>query len=168
MIFVCSNFFSIWNSCLTVEQFLECGKVPWLCKSSLNVKNSLNVEKFIECGKFPSMWKSSLSLENFHDCGKASWMWKSSPKCGKVSWMWKSSLIVKTYFFDYTKIIDLKILEANANVKTIKTYILNLGQKLSSLTVFVVDKINIMLIKRLQHKYGVFNLQQQQKRFIHT
>ena len=82
--------------------------------------------------------------------------------------MSKSSLIVKTYFFDYTKIIDLKILEANANVKTIKTYILNLGQKLSSLTVFVVDKINIMLIKRLQHKYGVFNLQQQQKRFIHT
>ena len=88
--------------------------------------------------------------------------------------MWKGFLNVKKFFdcenllFDYTKIIDLKILEANANVKTIKTYILNLGQKLSSLTVFVVDKINIMLIKRLQHKYGVFNLQQQQKRFIHT
>ena len=129
--------------------FFRYGKVAWLWN------NSLNVEKFLEFGKFSWLWKSFLNVEKFL-------------KCGKVSWMWKSSLIVKTYFFDYTKIIDLKILEANANVKTIKTYILNLGQKLSSLTVFVVDKINIMLIKRLQHKYGVFNLQQQQKRFIHT
>ena len=42
----------------------------------------------------------------------------------------------KLTFFTAEKIIDLIILKANAIVETIKAYILNLEQKLSSLAFF--------------------------------
>ena len=45
------------------------------------------------------------------------------------------------------------ILKENSNVSTIKTYILNLEQKLSSLVFFVVDKVNIVFSRKLKHKY---------------
>ena len=50
------------------------------------------------------------------------------------------------------KIIGLIILNASSKLGTIKKYILNLEQKLSSL-VFKVDKINIIFSRRLKNKY---------------
>ena len=63
--------------------------------------------------------KSSLSVENFSDCEKLT-------------------------FLTAEKIIDLKILKTNANIEIMKRYSLNLEQKLSSLVIFAVDKINII------------------------
>ena len=56
-------------------------------------------------------------------------------------------------FRDCRKKIGLKTLKANAKVQTIKTCILNLEQKLISLTIFAADKINIIFSRRLKHKY---------------
>ena len=66
----------------------------------------------------------SLTVEKFLDCGKIA-------------------------FLTAEKIV----LKANANVETIKTYILNLEQKLSSLAFFAVDKISIIFSRRLKHEY---------------
>ena len=44
------------------------------------------------------------------------------------------------------------IFKANAIVKTVKTYILNLEQKLSSFAFFAVDKISIIFSRILKHK----------------
>ena len=51
------------------------------------------------------------------------------------------------------KIIGLIILKANTNIEIIKTYILNLEQKLSSVAFFAVDKINIIFIAKFNHNY---------------
>ena len=44
------------------------------------------------------------------------------------------------------------IFKANAIVKTVKTNILNLEQKLSSFAFFAVDKISIIFSRILKHK----------------
>ena len=82
-------------------------------------------------------------MENFHDYGK-------------LSGVWKNLLIVKSSFtleklFDLLswKIICLIVLRVNANVGTIKTYILNLEQKLGLFTFFMEDKINIIFSRSL-------------------
>ena len=51
------------------------------------------------------------------------------------------------------KIIGLIILKRNASVETMKTYALNLGQKLSLLAFSAVDKINIIFSRKLKFKY---------------
>ena len=56
-------------------------------------------------------------------------------------------------FLTAEKIASLITSKANSNAETIKTYILNLEMKLSSLTFSEVDKINIMFIKRPEHKH---------------
>ena len=56
-------------------------------------------------------------------------------------------------FLTAEKIVGLITSKANSNAETIKTYILNLEMKLSSLTFSRVDKINIMFIKRPEHKH---------------
>ena len=72
--------------------------------------------------------------EKFLDCGNFF-------DCGKVT------------FLTAEKIIGLIILKANRNIEIIKTYILNLQQKLSSVTFFVVDKINIIFSRKFKHKH---------------
>ena len=52
----------------------------------------------------------------------------------------------KLPFLAAEKIIGLIILKTNTNAETIKTYIFNLEQKLSSLAFFVVDKISFIFI----------------------
>ena len=70
-----------------------------------------------------------------------------------MSWTVQKFLdYVKLTFLTAQKIISVIILKTNANVKTIKTYILNLEQKLSSHFFFMVDKINIIFSRRLKHK----------------
>ena len=70
-----------------------------------------------------------------------------------MSWTVQKFLdCVKLTFLTAQKIISVIILKTNANVKTIKTYILNLEQKLSSHFFFMVDKINIIFSRRLKHK----------------
>ena len=59
----------------------------------------------------------------------------------------------KLNFFTAEKTVSLMTLKANANAETIKKYILNLEQKVSSLTFLGVGKINIMCIKRPNHKH---------------
>ena len=59
----------------------------------------------------------------------------------------------KLTFLTTEKTVSLMTLKANANAETIKTYILNLEQKFSSLTFSGVGKINIMCIKRPNHKH---------------
>ena len=56
-------------------------------------------------------------------------------------------------FFTAEKIIGLIILKRNASVETIKTYALNLEQKLSLLAFSAVDKINIIFSQKLKFKY---------------
>ena len=82
------------------------------------------MEKFLEYGKVPWISKSSLAAEKFFDCGKITFL--AAEK------------------------IRLIILKANANDETIKTYILNLEQKSSSLAFLAVDKHKYL---RLKHKY---------------
>ena len=123
----------------------------WLCKNLCGNflrsrkktfrKTSLFVEFFL--------WKSFLFVENFHDCWKIPWLWKNKEfseirNCGKLT------------FFTAEKIIGRIILKANTNVETIKTYILYLEQELSSLTFFMVGKVNTIFSRRLKHKYQTF------------
>ena len=49
--------------------------------------------------------------------------------------------------------IGLIIFETSYTFETIKTYILNIEQKLSSFAFFVIDKINITFSQRPKHKY---------------
>ena len=72
--------------------------------------------------------KISLIVENFLDCGKLT-------------------------FLTAEKVIGVIILKTNANVETIKTYILNIEQKLSSVAFFVADKVSTIFLRRLKHKY---------------
>ena len=73
-------------------------------------------------------------MENFLDQEKF-------PFCGKLT------------FLTAEKIIGLIILKANANIKTIETYILTLEQNISPLAFSAIDKINIIFSRRLKHKY---------------
>ena len=45
------------------------------------------------------------------------------------------------------------ILKTNLSVETIKTYILNLEQKLSSFAFFAIVETNIIFSRRPNHKY---------------
>ena len=65
-----------------------------------------------------------MTVEKFFDCGKFT-------------------------FLNAEKIIDLIILETNANGETIKTSILNVEEKLSLLAFFAVDKICVLFSRRL-------------------
>ena len=58
----------------------------------------------------------------------------------------------KLTFFTEEKIVGLIILKINANIETIKTYVLNLQQKLVYLAFFNEDKTNITLSRRFKHK----------------
>ena len=69
------------------------------------------MKKFLDCGKGPLLWKSFLTGEKFLDCGKLT-------------------------FLTAGEVISQIILTANGKIETIKTYILNLEQKLSSLVFF--------------------------------
>ena len=122
-----------------------CRKHSCLCKISTIVKNFLTVRKLSYCGKVPGLWKISKTLEILQ---------------GRI-------YQGKFTFLTAKKRIGLIILKSNASVKTIKTYILSLEQKLSLLTLFAVDKINIIFSRSLKHKYETFNVWQQQ-RFIDT
>ena len=133
------------------------------------MKISSTVESFIVCGKF--YWSSKLFCRKC-DCRKVSRLWKSSLTVEKF--LEKSSLYVeklcdceKLTFLTAEKIIDLKILKANANIEIMKRYSLNLEQKLSSLVTFVVDKISIIFSRWLNYNDSTFNAWQQQK-FIDT
>ena len=134
LIVACKIFFwlcrnvCLWKTLLTekkiVENFLVCRKFLWSCRSFL-WKISFTVENFTICGKFP--WPS-----NFF-CRKSPWQWIISMfteiflGSGKVFWLWK------------TCILDCRKNNRSNNFETIKTYNLNLEQKLSSCTFFVVD-----------------------------
>ena len=72
------------------EKFHDCGKVPWLYKSSTIV------EKLHDCEKVSWLWKSSMTVEKFHDCGKVPWLEKFYD-CEKVPWLWKRSIIVEKF-----------------------------------------------------------------------
>ena len=61
----------------------------------------------VDCRKFPWLWEIFLIAENFLDCGKVT-------------------------FLTVEKIIGLIILKTNTNNEIIKTHILDLEQKLSS------------------------------------
>ena len=112
-----------------VENFLGSGKFPWH-KKFLDHGKVMTVEKFFDCEKIPWLWKSLLIVEKSLDCGKFPRLWKSwlivekFLDCGKLT------------FLTAGKIICLIILETNADAEIIKTYILNLQQKLSSFTFF--------------------------------
>ena len=56
-------------------------------------------------------------------------------------------------FLTAEKIVGLVILKTIASVEIVKRNILSLKQKLSSLTFFAVDIINIIFSRRLKHKY---------------
>ena len=131
--------------CLFVENFLDQRKDFYLWKNSLFVENFFDQRK-------KKLWKTSLFVENFLD----------QVKCfgGKFPWLWKNSSIKKNSldcgkltFFTAEKIIGLIILKTNSTVKTIKTYILSLEQKLSPLASFTAGKINIIFSRRLKHKH---------------
>ena len=138
-----------------LENFLDetfpCGKYPWLWKISLI---NFFTENFLVCGKFPwsnFLWKISLTVKNFLTqifCRKFSELWK-------ISWsnfLWKISLTVE-YSLDqfflrkisltvenlFDQIFCEKCPWSNFFVgnflhcgifETIKTYFLNLKQKL--------------------------------------
>ena len=61
--------------------------------------------------------------------------------CGKIAFLTAEKIILKT----------------KANVEMIKTNILSLEQKLSSLVFLVVHKINTIFSRRLNDKYKTFN-----------
>ena len=130
------------------------------------------MEKLLDYGKISIIvenfhWKFLWLPENSDDCGKVIWLWKISMTVekffdqGKFPWLWTSSLIKENFldsrkftFLTAEKIIGLIILKANASVETIKTYLLSLEQKLSSIAFFFLeDKINIIFSWRLKHKY---------------
>ena len=75
-----------------------------------------------------------MNVENFLDQEKFNF-------CGKLT------------FLTAEKIIGLIILKTNANVKTIETYILSLEQNISPLAFSAIDKMNIIVSRRLKHKY---------------
>ena len=66
----------------------------------------------------------SFCAEKLLDCGKVPWIKENLFDCGKLN------------FLKAEKIIGLMILKTNASVETIKTYLLSLEQKLSSLAFF--------------------------------
>ena len=135
------KFPQLWKILLIVENFLDCRTSPWLWKISLIV------EIFLDWEKFPWLWKMLLIAEYFLDCGKFPWLWKTSLigeiffDCGKLT------------FLVAEKITVLLILKTNADVKTIKTYVLNPEQKLSLLVFFAVNKISIIFSRWFKHKY---------------
>ena len=130
---------------------ISCGKSPWLWKISLI---NFFTENFLVCGKFPwsnFLWKISLTVKNFLTqifCRKFSELWK-------ISWsnfLWKISLTVENsldqFFLRkisltvenlFDQIFCEKCPWSNFFVgnflhcgifETIKTYFLNLKQKL--------------------------------------
>ena len=87
----------------TAEKFFDCGKVPWLWKSSLIVEN------FLDWEKVPWLRKSSLILEKLLECEKVPWLREKFLDCGKLT------------FLTAGKVIGLVILKTDANVETIET-----------------------------------------------
>ena len=114
-------------------------------KQPFFMENFLVGEKFLWSSKIFG-WKTVLILANFDDCGKAPWLRKvfftveNFLDCGKF------------IFLTAEKILGLKILKTSASVKTIKTYLLILKQKLILLAFFAVNEINIIFTERSKHK----------------
>ena len=69
----CGKFSWLWKNSLTVETFLDCGKIPQLSK------------KFPDSGKI--LWKNSLNLEKFLDGGKIYRQRRKISWCGKLSFL---------------------------------------------------------------------------------
>ena len=61
--FACRNFFD------SLKIFV-CGKLRWSSKNFF-------AENFLVCGKFPWLWKISMTVERFLDCGKFPWWSKN-------------------------------------------------------------------------------------------
>ena len=79
------------ENCFDCVKVFVSGKLPWSRQNFCLLKNLLFVENFRDCGKFPWLWKSSLTVEKFLDCEKVLWLWKSSLiKENLVSWLQKN------------------------------------------------------------------------------
>ena len=157
MIFACRNFSWLCkNLCFCKTSLIKdkknfCGKIHWCRKLSWSSKIVFTVENIFVSGKFP--WPSKIFLcKKFLDCGKISWLWKI-PLIMEIFLDYGRNVLTLKNLFSWLHKIDLIILKTNANVETIKTYILNLEEKLSSLTFFAVDKINIICSRRFKDKY---------------
>lgn len=112
-------FWSLFAESFFVEIFLVYRKFPWPSnffsrKQPCLRKISLTVEKFFHQGKFPWLWKSSLIEDNFLDWGKHTFLTAEKAK-------------------------GLLILKVNASAETIKTYLLIIEQKRSSVLYSVED-----------------------------
>ena len=142
----------LWKNSLIKKHFLDCEKIPWSRKISLTVEKFLDQDSFLDYGKISWLRKISLTVEKILDQRKFPWLWKNL-LIKEISLTMKKFLDQRKFSWLQEKKIGLIILKTNVTIETIKTYILSLEQKLSSLTFFAIDKINIIFSRRLKQRY---------------